>query len=250
MELHQHYHELMAFRAEGMAKYKSRLYYQIYGPQPRISFPSVTKEEPSFGWKRLPMCYVGDRPPIVNIVDEIFARIPIAAVLEIGPGRGDLCKYIIKTHRVAPQAYLGIELDASIRGPYVRVGSLAEVERTVDLVIASEVAEHMPAQNFIADYLAPLKAKLHERSELVISVPNPIVAGGIGRDFSHVQNYPWYDMYAILRLFFGEVVVTRTHFIADPKRLLMFPLRYVFAHASETDWCEGLVFTASHPRLT
>lgn len=242
------YHEFMAFRKEGLARYGSRLYYQIYGPRPRISFPVVTCRKPDFQSIRVGPLFIGDRPPVVHFIDAILS-LPSRprTIVEIGPGRGDLCEYVLLKRGNDVKAYYGVERDPNVRGAYVRVNSLDEIPDDVDVAIASEVAEHMTADNFVSEYLAPLSDRMRLESTLLVTVPNPIVAGGIARDYSHVQSWPWYDMYAVLRLFFGDVEVRRTHYIADPKRLAMLPLRFIIAHAQETDWCEGLVFTARRP---
>lgn len=248
MTLAEQYHRLMEFRHEGLHKYRARLYYQIYGPRPRVSLPTISRTKPDFQSLRLGPIFVGDRPPVVHYVDKLFSRsVGGLNVVEIGPGRGDLCAYVKRRYGKKLSGYCGVELDPNVRGPYDRVASIEDVPTAVDVAIASEVAEHIQADVFVDSYLRPLVRRMTTQGQLLISVPNPIVAGGIARDYSHVQSWPWYDMYAVLRLFFGEVDVRRTHYIADPKRLLLFPFRFMFAHCLETDWCEGLVFTARHP---
>lgn len=247
--LSQHYHEMMTLRKEGLRKYGARLYYQIYGPVPHVSFPRISKSKPDFQSIKIAGFYVGDRPPVVSFVDRLIAPMSDRSTLvEIGPGRGDLCAYVKNRYSQKVERYYGIELDQTLAGPYERVASVDEIGRPIDGAIASEVAEHMPSDVFVETFLNPLARQMTPSGWLLISVPNPIVPGGIGRDFSHVQNWPWYDMYAVLRLFFHEVDVARTHYVADPRRLLLFPLRFVLAHGSETDWCEGLVLTAKRPR--
>lgn len=249
MALARHYHRLMTFRQEGLRKYGARLYYQIYGPRPRVSLPTVTRREPAFQSVRVGPVFVGDRPPVVHFVDRVFSEAgDRLTVVEIGPGRGNLCTYVKRRYAPKTASYYGIELDPDVGGPYERVDSVEHVPAPIDVAIASEVAEHMLADQFVDEYLQPLVRRMAARGRLLISVPNPIVPGGIARDYSHVQSWPWYDMYAVLRLFFDEVDVARTHYLADPKRLAVFPLRFILAHCQETDWCEGLVFTTRGPQ--
>jgi len=66
-------------------------------------------------------------------------------------------------------------------------------------------------------------------------------------DVTHVQHYPWFDLYAILRFFFGSVDVVRTRFIHTPRRLLSLPLLVTISYFLEMDWCEGLTFLARQP---
>ncbi|GAC1567394.1 MAG: hypothetical protein NVS2B3_05300 [Vulcanimicrobiaceae bacterium] len=242
------YHRLMEKRKEGLHKYGARLYYQIYGPKARISFPVVSRKRPGFQSIRIAGFYIGDRPPVVPFVERIFDRSPTGLnVLEIGPGRGDLCDYLLTRYGKKISTYFGIDSDEAIVGPYRRITSIEEMPGEIDVAIASEVAEHMPADVFVDQYLRSISAQMTTTGRFVVTVPNPIVAGGIARDFSHVQSWPWYDMYAVLRLFFDVVDVSRTHYVADPKRLAFLPLRFLMAHSQETDWCEGLVFIASSP---
>jgi len=84
---------------------------------------------------------------------------------------------------------------------------------------------------------------------LVVSVPNPLAPAILHRDVTHVQHYPWYDLYAMLRFFFDDVDVVRTHFVSSARRLLSLPMRRVLSYFLEVDWCEGIVLLARKPRL-
>jgi hypothetical protein len=191
---------------------------------------------------------VTDRPPIVGFVETWFAnRERSAAVLELGPGRGVLAAHLRAHYPRLIGTYYGIELDPTVTGPYQRIASVGHVLEPLDLVVASEVIEHMPAETFYADLMGPLAAELAPGAAMIVGIPNPLVPGGIYRDFTHVQNYPWYDLYAIMRLFFSEVEIYRTHYVFTPSRVLRLGLRIVLAGLQELDWCEGLVCVASRP---
>jgi len=120
--------------------------------------------------------------------------------------------------------------------------------RGFDLIFMSEVAEHMPADVFLRDYLAKLPALMSPQGLAIAGVPNPLAPTVLQRDVTHVQHYPWFDLYAMFRFFFDDVDVVRTHFIHTPRRLLSLPLRVTFSYFLEMDWCEGITLLARRPR--
>jgi len=246
--LHERYDELMALRVEGRRKYGGTRWYHIYGPPVKFRFPQAT---------------LGKRPERRHIavgpisVAEISAVEPAAAaaiegwdrpgsVLEIGPGRGELAEILRARFPAKIERYYGLERDPCVRGPYARVDGPASIDGTIDLVVASEVIEHMKADDF-ASLLASLRHTLSPRSALVASLPNALSPGGIAGDFTHVQGWPWYDLYAVLRLTFRNVAVYRTYHVCGASRIALLPIRMLLSRALELDWCEALLFVADGP---
>ncbi len=246
--LHERYHEVHALRGEGLERYGRLPYPQTGGPPARVFFPAVGRRLDPFRSIRLGPLVVTDFPPVAQIAFAEFARLqrPVR-VLEIGPGRGTLAG-LLRTHFPEKiSAYLGLELDPHVEGPYVRVERIDAIAEPVDVVIASEVIEHIPSEAFFAEYLTPLTKVLAHDAVMIASTPNPLVPGGIVRDFTHVQNYPWYDLYALLRLAFERVDITRTHYVCNAGRLFGFVPRVLVTAAQELDWTEGLIAIARGP---
>jgi len=245
--LHERYHELHGLRAEGLRRYGRLPFPQTGGPPARISFPSFGRKVGPYASVGIGPFVIGDFPPIARVALECFAAIdrPVD-VLEIGPGRGVLAGLLRERYPEKIAAYYGVELDPHVEGPYVRVAGVRDAG-PIDVAIASEVIEHVPAEVCYAEFLAPLAAIVRPGGTAIFSIPNPLVPGGIVRDFTHVQNYAWYDLYAILRLAFARVDVTRTHYVFGPGRMFGLPGRVAIAKMQELDWCEGLIAVARDP---
>jgi hypothetical protein len=92
-----------------------------------------------------------------------------------------------------------------------------------------------------------LTSKLSPSGSFVLSTPNPLAPGGIARDFTHTQRYPWYDLYAVFRLAFREVNVYRTHYVFSFRRLLQLIPRFVLCLLLELEWCDTLICVAKRP---
>jgi hypothetical protein len=245
------YHELMAFRQEAFEKYHANDISFLAGPKAGVYFPLVTTKDVGPAKKRLGPFRLYDRSPIASFVErELHARSNELSILEIGPGTGHLAERLKAQFSQRIGNYFAVERDQNVSGPYARVDSIAEVTPGVDVVIASEVIEHMTADDFYSSILAPLRDKLKDDSVFIAGTPNPLSAGGIARDFTHMQNYPWYDLYAILRLAFHDVQIYRTNYLYDVKRLLLLVPRAVLCGIMELEWCEGLVCVARRPLAT
>lgn len=243
------YHELMVLRTEGLEKYGARLMTGFFAPPHRLSWPELSLRELDVPFVKLGPVYFGDNPPIRPLVETKLASLPgSVSILEIGPGKGTLAGCVLKRYADRIQAYYGLERDKNVEGPYQRIDDIGEIQGTVGLVIASEVAEHMPADVFFSELLVPAARKMSADGILILGTPNPLAPTAIFLDFSHVQAYPWYDLYAILRLEFNNVDVYRTRYVASPGRLLSLLPRIVMTRLLEQDWCEGLCCVATGPR--
>jgi hypothetical protein len=248
-ELADRYMELMSFRNEAFAKFGGDALSAFAGPRAKILFPTVARSKDEVLMKRLgPLGFV-DRQPVVPFVDAILraSRTPLT-ILEIGPGSGALARYLIRRFGSVIERYVAVDRDSSVSGPFDLYASVEDVPYKVDLVIAAEVIEHMTVDNFYRHILSPLQMRLSKDARLVITTPNPLAPGGIARDITHVQRYPWYDLHAVLRLAFSEVEIYRTHYIFSYRRLLQFPLRVLLCTLLEFEWCEGLTAVATGAR--
>jgi 2-polyprenyl-3-methyl-5-hydroxy-6-metoxy-1,4-benzoquinol methylase len=246
--LHERYHELHALRGEALERYGRLPYPQTGGPPAKAYFPAVGRRLDPYKSVRFGPLVVSDYPPIAQVAVAEFARLrrPIR-VLEIGPGRGTLAALVQERFPNVVTAYLGMELDPNVEGHYTRVTRFDEIDKPIDVVIASEVIEHIPAETFYAEYLKPLARILSPDALMLASVPNPLCPGGILRDFTHVQHYPWYDLYALLRLAFERVEITKSHYVCNPSRLFGLLPRMLLTSLQELDWTEGLIAVARRP---
>lgn len=248
MALADRYHEIMTLRNEAFHKYGVRQATGLFSPPSRISWPALTLNTPHVPALRIGPMYFGDNPPIKSIAEaRLMAMGSPVSILEIGPGKGTLSNYFLKKHPEHIRAYYGLERDPHVMGPYTRIADVSEINEELHLLIASEVAEHMTADHFFYDLLLPAKSKLSSGGALVMGVPNPLSAKGIFLDFTHVQAYPWYDLYAILRLAFKKVEVYRTFYLWSMQRLATLLPRIALSKLMELDWCDGIACVASEP---
>ncbi|MGR4065264.1 MAG: methyltransferase domain-containing protein [Vulcanimicrobiaceae bacterium] len=250
MFLADRYHELMGFRAEAFAKYRANAMSTITGPKARAYLPVVkSRKHAPKGSRGIGSVAVLNFPPVWHHVCSALTSLDRKVrIVEVGPGKGELAEYLLATYPDRISNYYGLERDRNVIGPYERIDSPEQLPGRIDMLIASEVAEHMTADEFYSNVLVPFRNRLAPDAIIVVCIPNPTAPGGIARDFSHLQNYPWYDMYAIMRLEFKRVDVVRTMYLWTLPRLLFFLPRVVLCTLLELDWCEGLVFVASGPR--
>ncbi len=241
------YHSIMERRNEAFARYGANDRSTFVGPPTIIRFPQVSTK--SFGTKekRIGPFYFIDNPPVVDFCARRLAGAerPLR-ILEIGPGRGELARELIARFPEKIEEYLSFDRDNSLPGPWTVVSKPQDLIRGVDLIIAAEVIEHIPADVFVTTMLAPFAAKLNAGGAFIVSLPNPTSPGGIARDFTHVQAYPWYDLYAIFRLQFSSVDVFRTSYLYSAMRLATFLPRIAICTILEQEWAEGLVCIANN----
>jgi len=247
----ERYHELLAFRNEGLRKVGTRYTDDIERPQARCFFPTVWhgSRETSYPAVSLGPIRVSPVGPTLILADEAIAERSRAKVLDVGCGAGRFRDYLQLRRPKREIEYVGMDVaPPAVDFPVYR--DLGDVtDRDFDLILMSEVAEHMPADVFADDYLRRFPAMLKPNGVLVVSVPNPLAPTILHRDVTHVQHYPWFDLYAMLRFFFDDVDVVRTHFVCSFRRLFSLPMRRVLSFFLEVDWCEGIVLLARQPRL-
>lgn len=248
-QLADRYGEVMRFRLEALQKYHADVLSLLAGPPSTILLPTVSLRDGGSTIKRIGPFHFSNRPPVAPFVDRAIASAekPVR-ILEIGPGDGALSRELHARHRSKIASYYAFDRDHSVRGEFTFVSSLADVSGEIDLVIAAEVIEHMDVDRFFEDILERLQSKLAPNAQFIISTPNPLAPGGVARDFTHVQRYPWYDLYAVFRLGFDDVSVFRTHYVFSFRRLLQIVPRFVLCLLMEFEWCEVLICVGGKPR--
>jgi hypothetical protein len=243
------YHEILSYRIEGLRKYGGRLTSDIYGPPCRVSLPTLTLRAPVVPSVKIGPFHVGDNPPVLAVLRRCVAEFGKPSVIvEIGPGKGTAAGALRAEFAERITAYFGLDRDEAVDGPYEKVASIDEIDRKIDLVVASHVIEHMAPDAFFDGFLTPLLPKLERSAAIVVATPNALSPASIFGDFTHVQGYAWYDLYALLRLFFETVDVVRSRYLWSPARLSWLLPRIALTRALELDWCEEIICTARRPR--
>jgi SAM-dependent methyltransferase len=162
-------------------------------------------------------------------------------VLDIGSSDGMFYKFLRFTH-VAPR-YSGLEIDETVSSDTPVYRKMSDIDSSFQVVTMFHVIEHMTSAQFL-ELMTDLLRVLDPRGTLIIATPNILCPGVFERDIEHRQPYPWYDLYAILRLFFSNVEVRRGHYLSTPLRMASIPIRVVLGILTEQDWCEEVVFVA------
>lgn len=244
----KNYAQLLAYRSEGLRKFGAMLTDQIERPPARCFFPKLMSARVTkFPTLRAGPLRIGAAGPSLIVADELLARRASAKILDVGCAAGSFRDYLELRDPARRIDYAGVDV-AQFAVDFPVYPSLDAVPgNDFDLIFLSEVAEHMTADTFAQEYLQRLPRMLKRDGAAIVSVPNPLAPAVLHRDVTHVQHYPWYDLYALLRFYFKEVDVLRTHFVSSPRRLFGLPLRRAVALAIEVDWCEGLVLTARRP---
>ncbi len=245
----KNYAQLLAYRNEGLRKAGAVLTDQIERPAARCFFPTVwpASRPTNFPSMRVGPWRVGAAGPSMIVAGELLAGRTAVKILDVGCAGGSFRDYLRLRDPARRINYAGVDV-AHFAVDFPLYENLGQVPgNDFDLIFLSEVAEHMTADTFAEEYLQRLPGMLKSDGLVVISVPNPLTPAVLHRDVTHVQHYPWYDLYAMLRFFFEDVDVLRTHLISSPRRLFALPLRRALSYVMEFDWCEGLVMTARKP---
>lgn len=246
----KHYPQLLRYRQEGLQKVGARFTDEIERPAARRFYPTIWRNRVKNDYPSItlgPWRIAGAGPSVV-LAHEVLAGRPSIDVLDVGCASGTFRHYLQLRDPARTVTYCGVDIAPPAVDFPVYPSVSAITKNDFDLIFMSEVAEHMPADAFIEECLAPASALLKPNGIAVVGVPNPLAPAVLQRDVTHVQHYPWYDLYAILRFFFDEVDVIRTHFVYGPRRLLSLPVRMSLAYFLEMDWCEGLTAIARKPR--
>jgi len=116
------------------------------------------------------------------------------SILEVGSGRNNLREKFFRS------GYDGLyrTMDLSREFPH-DYHALADVEGIYDAIVILEVIEHMGLEQFW-DLLEFIGAHLAPHGKLVISTTQPgSVIPWESWDMTHVQHYPFHDLYALFR---------------------------------------------------
>jgi SAM-dependent methyltransferase len=247
----QNYAQLLAYRNEGLRKFGAMLTDQIERPPARCFFPKVwaASRTTKFPSLRAGPVRIGAAGPSMIVADELLAHRKSVKILDIGCAAGSFRDYLELRDSARRIDYAGVDVTHFAVDFPVYPNLAAAPGNDYDLIFLSEVAEHMTADTFAQEYLQRLPRMLKRDGAAIVSVPNPLAPAVLHRDVTHVQHYPWYDLYALLRFYFEEIDVLRTHFVSSPRRLFGLPLRRAVAYTIEVDWCEGLVLTARRPAV-
>ncbi|MHB1798590.1 MAG: class I SAM-dependent methyltransferase [Vulcanimicrobiaceae bacterium] len=241
---------MLEYRFEALKKYRAR-FVDDFGHVPhRVFYPYLwmARGGKRFPGIRLGPIMVGSVPPAFRVALKLIAkrRLPGVKVLDIGCWDGMLGRFF-EAFLDSPIEYVGVDI-APPDVDFPVYPSLDDVKTSgFDLIMMSEVAEHMTADTLAEEFLPRIKRMLADTGTFVLSTPNPLVPTVLHRDVTHVQHYPWYDLYAIMRLFFDSVTPLRTHFVTSPRRLCILPVKKVLSYFLEVDWCDGLTFVATSP---
>jgi hypothetical protein len=248
-KLADRYNELIVLRREALAHYGARSEFSMFGGPPvKFALPKLVLGQDANARVRIgPLSFL-DRPPLWNVVeDAIEQKKRPVCILEIGPAAGILAGHLREKFGNRIGAYYALERDRTYSGPYQRLDRIDLIDRPIDIIIAAEVAEHMSADDWYEHILAEASKFCAPDATLVMSVPNPVSPGGISRDLTHVQNYPWYDLYALMRLKFSHVEIFRAYYSWSPQRLAFVLPRIALCSLIELDWCDQLICVASDP---
>jgi SAM-dependent methyltransferase len=162
-----------------------------------------------------------------------------AAVLDIGPGRGELLHYLVSECKL--QNVEAIDLSAEVAAYCTQrfcltrhvddpLAFLREHTQKYDLITLLHVLEHVDKPQAIA-FLQAIMGALKPRGLLIIEVPNmgnPLV-GLTGRyaDFTHEIGFTGSSLAQLLRLAGFDEVTVRPFRIptSSPARIIQFTLR-------------------------
>lgn len=167
-------------------------------------------------WNRL-SAYRNELPrnpiklPLVfsTLFSEILKLIPRnAKVLDIGANDRMLLT------RLQDTGFTGTyrSMDVSIEGMH-DYRSIGEIDERFDVVVMKEVIEHLALEVFF-DYIRRIRDILTPGGPLILTTPNVFaVVHWESWDITHIQHYPYHDLYSLLRLQGYEVDLKR---IAEP----------------------------------
>ncbi len=242
------YRKILHLRREGLHKYNSLFPHEFTKVPAVYSRPHVVLEKD----KRSLIHAIGLRHHDVGsrmcIVDRpvpwVIARRLVKdedGILDVGCSDGMFFRFL-RFNGIRAR-YSGVDVDESFGADFPLCRSIKEVHGTFQVVTIFHTIEHMVVDDFLA-VLKRLNSLLAGRELLIVATPNVLSPGVFERDIEHIQPYPWYDLYAILRLFFREVEVRRGHYLCTPLRLASVPVKVFLGQLLERDWCEEVILVA------
>jgi 2-polyprenyl-3-methyl-5-hydroxy-6-metoxy-1,4-benzoquinol methylase len=248
----KNYNKLVEYRLEGLRKAGARHAGHNKKLKPRLFWPTVFSRGVEFPNGSVPVMrwQITSPFPAFTLAREALAALgrPVR-VLDIGCGRGDLLYFLKACPEIDVAEYAGVDIaDVTVDFPIYR--SLLDVpkDERFDVIMMSEIIEHMPYADFVEEFLVHVGEYVAPGGALVLGAPNPLLPAMLERDVTHVQHYPWYDLYALLRFFFEDVTIVRAYGLAEFRRILALPLKILVSSILECDWCEGVLAVARKPK--
>ncbi len=252
--LQRRYAELISYRFEALKRFRATQYgspgkLPVYMAWPEFWWSFMPRAPEAAVHKMGPLC-IGEVSPAFAIAAATLRTRPGARILDVGCGNGRLRDYL-SWSGLDGFVYEGVDIgQVSVDFPvYERISDIPSGEQ-YDLIMFSEVIEHMTVERFVDDYLLTLPLILSPAGVVIIGVPNPLAPAVLERDVTHVQHYPWYDLYALLRFIFDDVTPMRTFSVRSLRRIATLPIRYMICYALECDWCEGILMVARQLRTS
>jgi len=249
----KNYRKILELRREGLGKYHSQFPHQFIKVPTAFSLPGLVVREnrrSALHASGLRHYDIGSR---ICIMDKPVPWVVASrlihdgqSVLDIGCSDGMFEKFL-KVNGISVH-YAGVEVDTSFSPDFELYRSLKDVRGKFDIITLFHVIEHMPLNEFL-DLLAQIPALLKGPEIAILATPNVLSPGVFERDIEHVQPYPWFDLYAILRLYFSRVDVLRGHYLCTPLRVISIPVKAVAGVLREQDWCEEVVLIAKRGNI-
>lgn len=195
-----------------------------------FSYYSLEKYRLEIGvnFRELPVIYKRDS----LILKRILA---VDRVLDVGAG-GKALRDQLQTAGFQG-VYRSMDTDRSGQHDYY---DLADVKETFDVVVMREVIEHISLPAFLDSLPHLVRILLPRRGSLILTTPN-VFSSWQMCDITHIQHYPYYDLYALLRYGgFERVSVFRC---AHGGKLLMLKRFYRWIHLKcfDTDFAGAIL---------
>ncbi len=244
----KNYRKLLDLRREGLRKYRSLFPHQFMKIPTAFTTPGLIirgNQRSALHASGLRHYDLGKRicildRPVPWVVASRFIR-EGQSLLDVGSSDGMFQKFL-KVNGINIR-YSGVDVDTSFTPDFELYRSLKDVRGKFDVVTLFHVIEHMSLSECL-DNLAQISGLLQGSEITIVATPNVLSPGVFERDIEHIQPYPWFDLYAILRLYFSRVDVLRGHYLCTPLRMVSMPVKAVAGVLREQDWCEEVILIA------
>lgn len=233
------------FMKEGMKKYK-RIIYDPYAPPIKFFFPKIFFRSCI---KRRCLSFLnggikvhegsGEYRTVVKICKSIKKE--KLKILDIGCASCDLADYLENGHGIKID-YFGVDISSDC-AEYPVVETIDEIKAdNFDVIVMTHVAEHLKLDDYIENYQKKLAEKLRPKGYFVFAVPNPLNIKNTFCDMTHIQIFPWYEAYALLRFSFSKVNVSRLENLNNLFDIIFLPLRMIACRLVYLDTAKSLIF--------
>jgi SAM-dependent methyltransferase len=230
---------------EGMKKYK-RIIYDPYAPSLKLSLPEIFINS---SVKMRCLSFLGGKVKVHEGSGEYRAVLEICRkikkkrikILDIGCASCDLADYLQNGHGLEID-YFGVDISSDSK-EYPVVKTIDEIEANdFDVIVMTHVAEHLKLDDYIENYQKKLAEKLRPGGYFIFAVPNPLNVKNNLCDMTHIQIFPWYEAYAMLRFSFSKVDVSRLENLNNLFDIFFLPLRMFACRLVYLDTAKSLVF--------